>query len=165
MKLWKISQDFNNRYDTYDSLIVAAETEDDSMGTVEAEEDARGTVEILVYSSDDECIARVRPNHLTVEYIGEAKNGTRAGIILGSFNAGSKRGINGAVMNENQILYYLKCIKEQNLSLKISIKSERISQIGFIIITLITITAIIAGGEYVGQKTARVISTQIRGKY
>jgi hypothetical protein len=77
MKLWKISQDFNNRNDTYDSLIVAAETEEEAQLT----------------EVDYECFGFLSTfwahhSHVTAEYIGEAKEGTLAGIILGSFNAG-----------------------------------------------------------------------------
>ena len=33
MKLWLISQDVNNNYDTYDSAVVAAETEEEARVT------------------------------------------------------------------------------------------------------------------------------------
>jgi hypothetical protein len=76
MKLWKISQDFNNKNCTYDSAIVAAETEDDARNTdLDAENDFAFF-----------CPSWAPPEHVKVEYLGEAKTGTEAGIILESFN-------------------------------------------------------------------------------
>ena len=72
MKLWKISQDKNSEYDTYDSAIVAAVDE----------ESARKTK-----VSEDE-YAWAAPEFVTVDYIGEAKEDTEPGVILASFNAG-----------------------------------------------------------------------------
>jgi len=72
MKLYRISQPEEKvSYDTFDSAIVAAESE------VEAA--------IEGYASD--CWVN-NPNEVIVEYIGEAKEGTVAGVILSSYNAG-----------------------------------------------------------------------------
>lgn len=72
MKLYKISQTINNDYDTYDAFVVAAETEEDArnfkiLRTIETWAD---------------------PEHVSVEYLGEAGPLIEAGEILGSFNAG-----------------------------------------------------------------------------
>jgi hypothetical protein len=77
MKLWKISQNVNNDYDTFDSAVVAAETEDEARNTTPCFE-------------DEEDIERewASPEDVEVEYLGEAKEGTSAGIICSSFNAG-----------------------------------------------------------------------------
>ena len=82
MKLFKISQSVNIDYDTYDSAVVVAETEEEARMIHPADymEDWDGT-----YSDYDSwCAAK----DVEVEYIGEAKEGTRAGIIVSSFNAG-----------------------------------------------------------------------------
>ena len=78
MNIYKISQEANTGYDTYDSAIVAAETE----------EDARNI-------SPDGGDWKIRwgywcqfPHQVEVELIGTAKDGTEAGVILASFNAG-----------------------------------------------------------------------------
>ena len=72
MKLWRISQDVNGEYDTYDSAVVAAESE----------QEAR---EITPSSYGNGWVA---VEHVKAEYIGTAKRGTKAGVILASFNAG-----------------------------------------------------------------------------
>ena len=74
MKLWKISQDENNGYDTHDSAIVAAETEDEAAH--------------IHPGGLDTSWSWTSPEFVMVEYIGEAKPGTLAGVILASFNAG-----------------------------------------------------------------------------
>jgi hypothetical protein len=73
MKLWVISQSVNQDYDTYDAAVVAAETEEAARNTSPSE-----------YSHDSWCA----PEHIKVDYIGTAKPGTEAGVILASFNAG-----------------------------------------------------------------------------
>ena len=72
MKLYKLTQDKNDGWDTYDAAIVAAESE----------EIAR-TIEI-----GDPDYSWAKPEHIVVEYLGEAKEGTVRGEILSSFNAG-----------------------------------------------------------------------------
>ena len=84
MKLYLISQDKNNDYDTFDSAIVAAESE----------EQARRTHPILSWGKnfDDgeypSASSWVESQYVKVEYIGEAKEGQAAGVVLASFNAG-----------------------------------------------------------------------------
>ncbi len=79
MKLFKISQTENTNYDTYDSAIVAALDE----------EAARNIRPSASYDWDDSYSPWCQsPTAVTVEYIGEAKEGTEAGVILASFNAG-----------------------------------------------------------------------------
>lgn len=76
MKLYLISQEVNNDYDTYDSVVVAAENEERAK---------------LVHKLDTEkyFTSWVRDTKdLTVEYLGEAKEGTEESEILASFNAG-----------------------------------------------------------------------------
>lgn len=75
MKLWKISQDENDGYDTFDSAVVAAETESDARDTLPADWARPGD-------------SWAKPEGVKVEYLGEAKDGTAAGVICASFNAG-----------------------------------------------------------------------------
>ena len=77
MKLWKLSQKANSDYDTYDSAIVAAETMNNAQ-----------MIEVGGPSGADVYGSWTKPEYVTVEYIGEAKEGTPEGIILSSFNAG-----------------------------------------------------------------------------
>jgi hypothetical protein len=79
MKLWIISQTVNRGYDTYDSAVVAAETE----------EEAR---DILPYGDNwDEARGcggwASKPSEVNVEYLGVTDRDI-SGIILSSFNAG-----------------------------------------------------------------------------
>ena len=97
MKLFRISQDTNNGYDTYDSAIVAASDA----------EAARCMSPSAHYEWDGErgtwlfCFADGRkkperyfdcwaqsPDQVSVEYIGEAADNVPAGVVLASFNAG-----------------------------------------------------------------------------
>jgi inorganic pyrophosphatase/exopolyphosphatase len=92
MNLYKISQSENRDYDTYDSAIVAAETD----------EEARQIHPCPSYgrcNSNGEFVSNYGPEwpqrdwaptvfQVNVEFIGTAKDGTEAGVILASFNAG-----------------------------------------------------------------------------
>ena len=81
MKLFKISQDENNNYDTYDSAVVAAENEDIAK--------AMSPYDGGPIDSEAKYPSWCRsPDFVTVEYLGEAKDGTQKGVICASFNAG-----------------------------------------------------------------------------
>lgn len=93
MKLYKISQEVNNNFDTYDSAIVCAENEEeakkicpDKFYKLEGDEWVfrRGDGSIV----DKRCYTWCDIKYVTVEYIGEAKKELKKGIILASFNAG-----------------------------------------------------------------------------
>lgn len=98
MKLWKISQSVNYDYDTYDSAIVAAETEDEARmihpeGKLDRHQPSvwdsgRYSWIYRIYSSEFRDTSWAPPSDVTVELIGTAKPGTKAGVILASFNAG-----------------------------------------------------------------------------
>jgi hypothetical protein len=80
MKLWLISQDENNGYDTYDSAVVAAETLEEAQKTHpggDADEWGR------LYNA----WAR-SPDAVTVKLLGTADASIGPGIVLASFNAG-----------------------------------------------------------------------------
>ena len=76
MKLWIISQDVNNDYDTFDSAVVAAETE----------EEARNINPAGAWG-DSWTGWATDPSQVTVEYLGVADRDI-SGVILASFNAG-----------------------------------------------------------------------------
>ena len=82
MKLWLISQDAERGYDTYDSAVVAAETEDQArMIHPDGHDESRWEDKrFLTWAAE--------PFLVKVEYLGEAKPGTEKGLILASFNAG-----------------------------------------------------------------------------
>lgn len=73
MKLYKLSQEINNGYDTYDSIIVCAENK----------EEAR-----KFFFDDDAWVSFDQIDKIEVEYIGEASKDIKKGVILASFNAG-----------------------------------------------------------------------------
>lgn len=93
MKLWLISQSWNSGYDTYDSAVVAAETEEDARETHPDKD--------LFWDGDEWCYKTwdgtkivvsyhgswADPACVTVEYLGETDRDIK-GVILTSFNAG-----------------------------------------------------------------------------
>jgi hypothetical protein len=102
MKLWLISQEENNKYDTYDSAVVAAETDEAARRTVPGSDfgdyDWTSTGMLLVKSWGGG-IREMRPvgpyspwatelKSVECKYLGEAVEGTEAGVICASFNAG-----------------------------------------------------------------------------
>ena len=95
MKLFKIWQEVNNGYDTYDSAIVAAESEEDARKSpvdVYCEWDDSENSWMFKYADGSRKRYNnhswVHPDDVKVEYIGEAKEGTEKGVIISSFNAG-----------------------------------------------------------------------------
>lgn len=78
MKLYVISQEENNDSDTFDSMVVAAETPTK----------ARMIHPYDTWDPDDYSVWATDPKNVTVKYIGEAKQGTQEGIIVASFNSG-----------------------------------------------------------------------------
>lgn len=82
MNLYLISQSKNNGYDTYDSAVVAAETEELARSTRPDGENSRPGKRWPT----DYCWTS--PENVRVELIGKAKEGTEARVICSSFNAG-----------------------------------------------------------------------------
>jgi len=78
MKLFHISQTENNDWDTYDSAVVAAFSEEDARNIT-----PNGSPFTEQYSSW--CSS---PDKVNVVYLGEAGEGTTHGVICASFNAG-----------------------------------------------------------------------------
>ena len=81
MKLFKVSQNINNNYDTFDSFVIACNSEDEARAT-----DPYG--ECNTIKQDDTFASWVSADKVIVEYLGEAHNGLVKGIIVASFNAG-----------------------------------------------------------------------------
>jgi hypothetical protein len=80
MKLFLISQTTNNNYDTFDSAIVAAESEDEARNT----HPSGGNIE----EEGDYNAWATKAADVTVKYIGEAAPEIAKGVICASFNAG-----------------------------------------------------------------------------
>lgn len=96
MKLWLISQDVNNNWDTYDSAVVAAETEDEARNIYPDNWDNcpkkwNGSKwlwylndgRVLDYSSS----SWTSPDNVSVEFLADGYEGL-AGTVCASFNAG-----------------------------------------------------------------------------
>jgi hypothetical protein len=83
VKLYLIKQFQNTDYDTFDSAVVAANSEEEAQRTHPAGE---GTYpgENLWERTD----WADSPEAVEVQEIGTAKRGTKAGVICASFNAG-----------------------------------------------------------------------------
>ena len=81
MKLYLISQSENGGYDTYDSAVVVAESE----------ERAR-----MMHPSDGKIYPwpswsnawATKPENISVDYLGEAKEPSAECVVIASFNAG-----------------------------------------------------------------------------
>ncbi len=97
MKLFRIYQDINRGYDTYDSAVVAAPDAEaarrispDSFREWDAERStwlfcfADGTKQ----PDADFSSWAPHPDNVGVQYIGEADDKVPAGVVLASFNAG-----------------------------------------------------------------------------
>lgn len=77
MKLFLISQTVHNGCDTYDYAVVVSESEKDA-ATIHPRGEWRDEFNAWADS----------PDQVSVEYIGEAKIGSKRGVILASFNGG-----------------------------------------------------------------------------
>ena len=80
MKLYRIFQTVNNDYDTFDSAIVCAESEEDARSI-----EPRGGV---CPDKPEPYSSWAQKKDVQVEYIGEAKEGLSRGVVCASFNAG-----------------------------------------------------------------------------
>lgn len=89
MNLYLIKQNFNNDYDTHDSAVVIASSEEEAK-TIHPEsfrwENGEWSAGFAAYGSDVSswCV----PEHVTASLIGTAATGKIGDIIISSFNAG-----------------------------------------------------------------------------
>lgn len=82
MKIYKIYQEDNNEYDTYDSAVVFAEDEFEALNM-----HPRGGF-IDEMDKKDFWYLRDWSKDVKVRYLGNAPEGTEQGVICSSFNAG-----------------------------------------------------------------------------
>lgn len=96
MKLWLISQNVNNNYDTYDSAVVAAETEDearniypDNWGHCHKRWNGSKWLRYLDDGRVLDCNSGswTSPDNVSVQFLADGYEGP-AGTVLASFNAG-----------------------------------------------------------------------------
>jgi hypothetical protein len=80
MNLYLLTQDENRGYDTYDSCVVAAETEYDARLITPS---YLGKWSKYSYSDWASC-----PENVKVKLIGTAIEGVAVGVVISSFNAG-----------------------------------------------------------------------------
>ena len=97
-KIYLVSQSINNGYDTYDSMVVAAESEQDArlihpsdFVTHHNDGKWKGTYyncggEYDSPSGGDDWVEFSGIDKLTVQYLGETEHGR--GVVCSSFNAG-----------------------------------------------------------------------------
>ncbi len=85
MNLYLLSQSEKRGYDTYDSCVVAAKSEEEARKIHPSGDD-----EYFVRSARENCYGSwaAKPEGVTVELIGKAVKGTESGVICSSFNAG-----------------------------------------------------------------------------
>jgi len=95
LKLWLISQSKNNNWDTYDSAVVAAETEEDARHTYPDNwSDSLKTwngSKWLRHLEDGRILDQhsstwTTPDHVSVEFLADGYQGD-AGTVCASFNA------------------------------------------------------------------------------
>jgi len=80
MNLWKISQTVNTSWDTFDSAVVAAETEDEAVRMHPGDGDISEDKGFETWTT--------KPVDVTCVYLGIAKDNTPKGVICASYNAG-----------------------------------------------------------------------------
>lgn len=82
MKLYLISQDQNNDYDTYDSAVVAAPDEETAREINPSDGKPMGD-----RWGDRYCTWCKEPKYVSVRYLGEAVD-VEQGVVCASYNAG-----------------------------------------------------------------------------
>lgn len=94
MKLYKIWQEVNQEYDTYDSAVVAAKTIDDARLVHPSGYKWNGNSWIHTRADGSECemdgiySSWCNPKDVSAELIGNALDTTETSVIVASFNAG-----------------------------------------------------------------------------
>jgi hypothetical protein len=92
MKLYKISQDVRDDYDTYSDAVVCAENEDDAKTICPDSylQYENGVCYDIEDPNQKYISSAWAPNikDVKVEYLGEAHNKLKRGLIISSFHAG-----------------------------------------------------------------------------
>lgn len=90
--LWLISQDVNGGYDTFDSAVVVAETEQQAKETFPGDYPHVWKVDAWYHDNGDKVDTRygcwATPDQVTARYIGVARPSLPIGSVISSFNAG-----------------------------------------------------------------------------
>ncbi len=90
MNIYKVSQDINNDYDTYDSFVCYAENEEEAKEIFPR--NGKSFIEMISQDLDEKYyVDRLwtsDKSKIEVEFLGTAKDGSKKGVILASFNAG-----------------------------------------------------------------------------
>lgn len=81
--IYLLSQDQNRGYDTYDSIVVCAESEEEARNI-----HPRGEWRNSIYSMFRDDSWAFDPKDVKVKFLGEASPTIEKGIIITSFNAG-----------------------------------------------------------------------------
>ena len=93
MKLWLISQNVNNRWDTYDSAVVAAETEEEARNIYPNDDNVRWNGSKWLWYLDDGRVfdygsgSWTSPDNVQVQFLADGYEGP-TGTVVASFNAG-----------------------------------------------------------------------------
>lgn len=94
MKLWLISQTENNWYDTYDSAVVASETEEAARLIYPNDNQRHWSGSRWLYHKEDGTVLDfdiggtwTSPDNVHVQFLADGYEG-EAGTVLASFNAG-----------------------------------------------------------------------------
>lgn len=85
MKLFLLKQDYISGYDTYDSAVVIAENEEDAKKI--SPSDYKEELEPIT-SQYPSWVGLDNIDKIEVIYLGEAKEGSKKGLVISSFNAG-----------------------------------------------------------------------------
>lgn len=99
MKIFLLTQSEDTGYDSYDSAVVIAEDEEQAKHSCVCGfhkyhdgkfwfEYADGRQEKEGEEDQPVCSGWALPKHITVKYIGEAKEGSEQGVVCSSYNAG-----------------------------------------------------------------------------
>ena len=83
MKLFLVSQNQNQGYDTYDSFVVICNSEDEAKNTHPSNQPMTDEKWKNKYGVWCEHI-----NYVKVQYLGEADSSLQKGVVCSSFNAG-----------------------------------------------------------------------------
>jgi len=84
MKIYKISQEVNNNYDTYSEAIVIAKDEEEARKI-----HPNGEYNYAEHTSTNLYFGTwTKKIYVKVKYIGEAKKGSKKGVVCASFHAG-----------------------------------------------------------------------------
>jgi len=86
LKIYRISQTENNKYDTYDSAIVCAENPKEAREMYPGYQSYQKSI-YNDWSENRDCWAS-KPENIKVEYLGVAAIKQKKGVLLASFNAG-----------------------------------------------------------------------------